>query len=149
MFQTPRLAAGYYSNLVSLCALRALRGDISLLSVLCPVEYSHGRSASVALVTLFHRGESSSIQSSPFLQAFRPLRELSFLRFPKPKFNKKFQICLVSFLPSASFRQRRISRRLSLLPPAFCFLPAAICLLLSPSSLHPLFHYLFGQNWEL
>ena len=35
VFQTPRLAAGYYSNLVSLCALRALRGDISLLSALC------------------------------------------------------------------------------------------------------------------
>ncbi len=28
---TPRLAAGYPSNLISLCVLRALRGDISLL----------------------------------------------------------------------------------------------------------------------
>ena len=28
---TPRIAAGYPSNLISLCVLRALRGDISLL----------------------------------------------------------------------------------------------------------------------
>ena len=28
---TPRLAAGYPSNLISLCVLRAIRGDISLL----------------------------------------------------------------------------------------------------------------------
>ncbi len=34
-FQTPRLASGYPSNLVSLCALRALRSEISLLGVLC------------------------------------------------------------------------------------------------------------------
>jgi len=29
------------------------------------------------------------------LASFAPLRESSFIRFPKPKFNGKFQICLV------------------------------------------------------
>ncbi len=31
------------------------------------------------------------------LASFAPLRESSFIRFPKPKFNGKFQICLGRF----------------------------------------------------
>jgi len=80
---------------------RKIFSYFSELGVLCPVEYSHVRGVNVALVTLFHRGESS------------------FIRFPKPKFNGKFQICLDSIcLPRSTRRSRRIYNQI-ISAPAF------------------------------
>jgi len=85
----------------------------SELGVLCPVEYPFHRSVIFSFTALFHGASpveylldqdrvvhpkrystgrvifSPIFPSSPNFSPFAPLRELSFLRFPKPKFNGK------------------------------------------------------------
>ena len=96
-----RLSALDYKLLASFLAL----GSIPTPYPLHPI-FSFASFARVTLSPIFSSSpnlasfaplrESSFIQSSPLLRTWRLLRELSFLRFPKPKFNGKFQICLVS-----------------------------------------------------
>ncbi len=136
---TPRLAAGYPSNLISLCVLRALRGDIPFLlkqirdcgwfrwpvkpsvPVTCdrflPIKCSTERFNKDFLAKTPRPQRKLFCSSS--LAPFAPLRELSFLRFTKPKFNGKFQISLDSIcLPRSTRRSRRIYNQI-ISAPAF------------------------------
>ena len=92
-----------------------------LLGVLCPVEYSFHRSVIFSFTALFHGASpvkyrldrkyisfdvklfhgariivSPIFPSSPNMASFASLRKTFFIRFLKPKFNGKFQICLGS-----------------------------------------------------